>query len=110
MKTNFTYYRSDIEKWLYDNYQYFDAGDTPKEYAQNAVRYHNSESCIEHCQCYNENKELITPRLNPQHKKWFKEVIANLINNIWLHNTYIGIIKSGQGDWLRSHIETISEQ
>ncbi len=94
MDTNFTYYRNDIKKWLFENYKNFRPGDTPKEYAMNAVRYHNSKYCRKHCRCLNENHELITPRLSIQDKKWFKEVVADIIYDIWKCNTYIGLIRS----------------
>jgi hypothetical protein len=117
MKSNLTYYRDDIENWLYNNYHYFQPGNTSKEYAVNACRYHNSESCRRHCICYTENNQAITPRLSIEDKKWFKEVVADLIHRIWLSNTYIGIIMSTkgifmgrQGDRVKSHFETYSRQ
>lgn len=110
MKTNFTYYQNDIKTWLFENYQNFKPGNTPEEYAQNAVRFHNSKTCRKHCKCLNEYHDWITPRLSVHDKKWFKEVIAEIIYDIWKNNTYIDFIMCRQGDRIKQGIETLSEQ
>jgi len=93
MRTNFIYYRNDIEKWLVENYPRIKPGNTLKEYADNSVRYHNSKDCWKHCPCENENHEIISPRLAVQDKKWFKEVVTDLLDDIWKQNTYLGILR-----------------
>ena len=74
MSKDLTYYRFDIENWLDENDKYFGWADTPEEYAENAVRYHNQKRCKNRCQCIDDNLEYVTPKLSPEDQQWFREI------------------------------------
>lgn len=83
MSKDLTYYRFDIEHWLDENFEDFEWADTPEEYAENAVRYHNSSGCTNRCQCIDENLDFVTPKLSIEDQQWFREIAAERIGVKW---------------------------
>ena len=83
MSKDLIYYRFDIEHWLDENEQDFEWSETPEDYAENAVKYHNSNLCKSRCQCIDENYEFVTPKLSPMNQKWFKEIAIERIAVKW---------------------------
>ena len=83
MKKELTYYRYDIEHWLDENEEEFAWANTPEEYAENAVKYHNSNQCKNRCQCIDENLDFVTPKLSLHDQKWFKEIAKERISVKW---------------------------
>ncbi len=83
METDLTYYRYDIEHWLDENEQEFGWAKTPEDYAENAVKYHNSNRCMSRCECINEDLEYVTPKLSPEDQIWFMEIAKERIAMKW---------------------------
>lgn len=83
MRQDLTYYRFDIEHWLDENEEEFEWADTPEEYAENAVKYHNQKKCRNRCQCINDNLEYVAPELSPEDQIWFKEIAEERIAIKW---------------------------
>jgi len=83
MRKELTYYRFDIERWLDENQDEFEWADSPTEYAEKAVKFHNSQRCKKRCQCIDENYEFVTPKLSKEDQKWFKEIAAERIAIKW---------------------------
>jgi len=83
MEADLTYYRYDIENWLDENDDEFEWADTPEEYAEKAVKYHNSKRCKSRCQCIDNNFDFVTPKLSPEDQIWFMEIAAERIAVKW---------------------------